>query len=450
MRDSATYLWHIICIIILCWQNTSLAQKRFYHELGSPLLGPVNCMAIDENQVVWAGTEQGLLRIEGTKKELFTPSNSSLRDGHINRLVIDRSGNKWLGTYQYGLLKLDAKGQFSHYPFDGGFFRLITDIALDKTGTPWVSTQKNGIFKLEEDGVLKPKYQMKGSKLPSNTVYAISFLPDGTLLAGTDLGLCEIFGKKININESVGIIQSLLRLGNEAYACALTLKGPEFWKYNSDKWTSSTAMCQPLPRLQNIIWGKQGIWLSTDEGLLYFDGKACTQFDRRHGLLTTALTCAAVQNNGRVWVGTATGQILSLREKEAEVEKEKKAPTEKSLSEGGSVTLKKLNFQQGTAELLDSLEATQELSSIVREWEEESSVIIEITGHTDNRGSAIENWKLSRARARAVAGLLEELGAPPHKLLPKWEGESQPIAPNDTEESRKKNRRVVIRFLSTE
>ncbi|NPA52553.1 MAG: OmpA family protein [Aquificae bacterium] len=72
-------------------------------------------------------------------------------------------------------------------------------------------------------------------------------------------------------------------------------------------------------------------------------------------------------------------------------------------------------------------------------------VKIEIQGHTDSLGPAEYNLKLSQARAEAVKRILvEEFGIDPDRIIAKGYGESQPIASNETEEGRAKNRRVVV------
>jgi len=67
---------------------------------------------------------------------------------------------------------------------------------------------------------------------------------------------------------------------------------------------------------------------------------------------------------------------------------------------------------------------------------------VEIKGHTDDRGSAEYNMKLSKERAKAVYNFLRKKGVSADKLSYSYYGLTQPIAPNDTEEGRKQNRRV--------
>ncbi len=68
-----------------------------------------------------------------------------------------------------------------------------------------------------------------------------------------------------------------------------------------------------------------------------------------------------------------------------------------------------------------------------------------IVGHTDNVGGPDFNMQLSQARAGAVVGeLVSNFGINPGQLKPRGMGMSQPIASNDTDEGRARNRRVEM------
>ena len=69
-------------------------------------------------------------------------------------------------------------------------------------------------------------------------------------------------------------------------------------------------------------------------------------------------------------------------------------------------------------------------------------VSIEIVGHTDNIGGENFNQILSENRALAVMMALIEKGIDAGRLYYRGMGLSQPIASNNTEEGREKNRRV--------
>lgn len=71
---------------------------------------------------------------------------------------------------------------------------------------------------------------------------------------------------------------------------------------------------------------------------------------------------------------------------------------------------------------------------------------MELAGHTDNVGSDEYNLKLSDLRAKAVLDYLVEQGVTADGLTAKGYGESQPVAPNDTDAGRQVNRRTELRI----
>lgn len=69
---------------------------------------------------------------------------------------------------------------------------------------------------------------------------------------------------------------------------------------------------------------------------------------------------------------------------------------------------------------------------------------VTVEGHTDDQGDAEYNRALSERRAQAVADFLAEKGVARDRITVKGHGEARPVAPNDSEEDRRKNRRVEI------
>ena len=65
-------------------------------------------------------------------------------------------------------------------------------------------------------------------------------------------------------------------------------------------------------------------------------------------------------------------------------------------------------------------------------------------GHTDSKGSESYNQGLSERRAQAVTALLVAAGVDASIIDTSGMGETQPVASNDTEEGRARNRRVEV------
>ena len=74
--------------------------------------------------------------------------------------------------------------------------------------------------------------------------------------------------------------------------------------------------------------------------------------------------------------------------------------------------------------------------------------VVRIEGHSDNRGDASANRRLSLARAQAVRAALIERGVPAERLLAEGLGDSRPIADNASADGRRQNRRIEFRVAT--
>lgn len=88
--------------------------------------------------------------------------------------------------------------------------------------------------------------------------------------------------------------------------------------------------------------------------------------------------------------------------------------------------------------------AKSQLDSIMGKLEDADVVSIKVVGFTDSVGSDAYNQALSQRRASSVAEYLLSQGVAPNKLTSEGKGESQPVADNETDEGRAKNRRVEL------
>ena len=75
------------------------------------------------------------------------------------------------------------------------------------------------------------------------------------------------------------------------------------------------------------------------------------------------------------------------------------------------------------------------------------TVEIEISGHTDSKGSDTYNETLSQGRSQSVVDYLASQGIDGARLTARGYGEAKPIDSNDTEEGRANNRRVEFTVL---
>lgn len=87
-------------------------------------------------------------------------------------------------------------------------------------------------------------------------------------------------------------------------------------------------------------------------------------------------------------------------------------------------------------------ESMGEINRIVTLMNENPDLNFSVEGHTDNTGSAASNQKLSEQRSEAIVAKLVEMGIEESRLTAVGKGQNSPIADNNTDEGRAKNRRV--------
>lgn len=107
---------------------------------------------------------------------------------------------------------------------------------------------------------------------------------------------------------------------------------------------------------------------------------------------------------------------------------------------GTTVNLKSVLFERGTDNLIP--ESNNELDLVVSFLQTNPRVVIDLSGHTDNRGIHSHNVRLSQQRVNKVKEYLVSKGIAAKRISGKGYGGTKPIASNDTEESRMLNRRV--------
>lgn len=118
------------------------------------------------------------------------------------------------------------------------------------------------------------------------------------------------------------------------------------------------------------------------------------------------------------------------------------APEPKPTPAPKKLILEGVNFDYDKATLRPEAAATlDQMAETLKEW---GDIKVEVAGHTDSRGRDAYNQRLSARRANAVRDYLIGKGIDADRLSAKGYGESMPVADNNTEEGRYKNRRVEL------
>lgn len=123
-----------------------------------------------------------------------------------------------------------------------------------------------------------------------------------------------------------------------------------------------------------------------------------------------------------------------------------KTKDERIFEVGQVIILENIFFEFDKSVLLS--QSYVELKNLLEILNKYPNMSIELSGHTDNKGTDKYNQNLSNTRAMAVYDFLISKGIEKKRLEYKGFGAKQPIADNKTDEGRAKNRRVEFKILS--
>lgn len=117
----------------------------------------------------------------------------------------------------------------------------------------------------------------------------------------------------------------------------------------------------------------------------------------------------------------------------------------KKIVAGRSIVLRNVFFE--TADFTLKPESKHELDKVVQFLNNNPTVRIEISGHTDNVGGEAYNQKLSEQRAQSVVNYIVSQGIDSNRMNSAGYGFSKSIESNETEEGRSKNRRTELKII---
>lgn len=188
---------------------------------------------------------------------------------------------------------------------------------------------------------------------------------------------------------------------------------------------------------------------------------ACNASKRTKGAIIGAATGAATgaivgKDNRAVGIilgaavgGVAGGLIGEYMDRQAaEIQKDLEGATVERVGEGILVTFDSgLLFDFDSYQLRpETIENLNRLASTLQKYDKTD---VKILGHTDNVGTENYNSELSENRADAVENYLINMDVTPKRLDPVGLGENDPIASNETEIGRQKNRRVEVTIVAS-
>lgn len=186
--------------------------------------------------------------------------------------------------------------------------------------------------------------------------------------------------------------------------------------------------------------------------IIYWD---CAKNDLDHYTEEFQIEMADVLGRSYIYKGISHGQVTeynsvnddkNLKKLQKQIDKYKLNDISVSKGEKGlTISIENIQFEPDSNILLPSeKEKLNKIGKLLKDFTND----LLITGHCAERGTVNARQKLSEERADAVANYLVSNGIrDEYHIFTQGKGSTQPIASNDTEEGRKRNRRVEITIM---
>jgi ligand-binding sensor domain-containing protein/signal transduction histidine kinase/CheY-like chemotaxis protein/HPt (histidine-containing phosphotransfer) domain-containing protein len=241
--------------------------ESWQNEQGLPQ-NTVASIAQTPDGYLWLATQEGLVRFDGVRFQIFLASNApGLASNSIFRLVAAGDGTLWIGTDGGGLGRLRSRKFTSLTQRDGLPQDNVEALLADGVGGLWIGTTR-GLALLRRDGSLAA---VPVGGLPASAVSALCQDRAGNLWIGTaDAGVYRL---------AAGRAEPLTRRQGL-----------------SDD------------RVQALHADRDGsLWIATNQGLNHLRNGRLTVYTTREGLPSDAVNALLEDRDGNLWIGTRRG-----------------------------------------------------------------------------------------------------------------------------------------------
>lgn len=262
---------------------------------------------LSDGEYLWIATEGGLIKLnKSTKEKIFYDRTGGLPDNHLKSLAKDKEGNIWVTSKYYGVGKFDGTKWQTYKESNSGISsqQWCTAITIDEDNNKWIGC----LLALNKfDGKNWQSWTTPSSELANRwLLYALTFDNDNTLWVGAEspgFYFGKFTGTGIQVfNEIHAQVRSIVvdKDNNKWLASQeglVKFDGKNFTKYNKDN--------SDLP--SNIVLDAKkdaagNIWLTSNNYLVKYDGINFSKY--KTPMINDPIYCIEVDADNTIWIGT--------------------------------------------------------------------------------------------------------------------------------------------------
>jgi ligand-binding sensor domain-containing protein len=279
----------------------------------------INCIATEEN-IVWIGTNRGILKLTDGKVEQFFDENNPGKF-KINRIAVDELGVKWLGTYSSSLIQFTGKmndDEISFLELTNNQQQLITAVIVIKN-IVWLTTSEGLILSYEP---ATKKKSIHNSPVTDN-LFAINLDESGTQWVASASGLYQSDdGNKWTLDKSLMQSFGIFTNKRETYTIGMNHKRESMlMNYSSKKKRWKEIPLEGLPdksiKFNDMAFDTFGnYWMATNYGVIKYDiGKSiCIQYNKAFykNLDIREVKTISLQNDNIIWISSSGSDLFKI------------------------------------------------------------------------------------------------------------------------------------------
>ncbi|MBI1932434.1 MAG: hypothetical protein HYS24_07835 [Ignavibacteriales bacterium] len=277
--------------------------------------GNVIDIIVDKNNIKWATSLSGLIKIEGENVSIYNSSNSNIPFNSLRKIAIDKQGSIWITSYlNEGIIKYNGT-EWSKFKKEELFH---SNLIIDDSCNCWLGSawEKSSFYKF--DGNFWTPYNITNNCLPTNSVVDIYCDNKGKKWFGTIEGLVVIENGNWMIFKNTDIFKELnpgsiyvsynnILKDNNDNLLVTTDKG--LCNYDGKEWTIYNTENSALPSnsLTSIAFDYlSNKWITTwGGGLVKFDGVNWRVYNTENsGIRSNFLNKVAIDDKNNIWIGT--------------------------------------------------------------------------------------------------------------------------------------------------
>lgn len=324
LRSLQQYIPLPVVLLLFCVSLHAKSNEWLVYNTANSALpdNQVQALTIDNKDVLWIGTANGLTRFDGSQWTTYTTNNAAIPSSFITALATGANGTVWIGTNK-GLAQYDG----THWTlYDSTTVQgnlAISRMFFDtKTSVLWAGTEK-GLLRF--DGATWTRYDDSNSGLVEDLVRSVTVDKNGTLWVGTFdhfkfLGRLWKFDgtnwstTRLDLKELPSSFPDALTVdrNNVLWLGVKGTTGGAIVRIEGDRWEVLRATDSPWLHggVSSLVFEDTTAWIGGGSGLVMYDGENWMGFNSTtSGLPDDYVSSVALDSKGNKWVGTIRGGV---------------------------------------------------------------------------------------------------------------------------------------------